>query len=161
MTLKIPDTVASVQDLTGLTLEIREYTKWSNHEAIKKKAGATKKSDPPVVSTGASQLLRDWSAKKTLDAHSLDELIVTLSDYAESSPSVTFTLAAPASGDVKTMLVAWSRTNIAPNVLVNFKFNATLLGGLVVQYGSRVFDWSFRRQLLAERARFPEVLRRV
>ena len=50
---------------------------------------------------------------------------------------------------------------VAPDVLVNFQFNATILGGMVVRYGSHVYDWSFRRQILAKRDTFPEVLRRV
>jgi len=58
-------------------------------------------------------------------------------------------------------LVNWCRENIAPNILITFQFNATLLGGMVIRHGSNIFDWSFRRQILAARNNFPEVLRRV
>jgi hypothetical protein len=32
---------------------------------------------------------------------------------------------------------------------------------MVVVHGSRIYDWSFRRQILATREKFPEVLRNV
>jgi F0F1-type ATP synthase delta subunit len=50
---------------------------------------------------------------------------------------------------------------VAPNMLVDFKFNSTMLGGMVVQYGSHIYDWSFRQRILDARDKFPEVLRSV
>jgi hypothetical protein len=161
MTLKIPETIASSQDLITLTLEIREYAKWFAHESIKKRVSGGHGSPTPALSPAASQLIRESRSQKELASKNIETLVTTLDDYARSSPTITFTLAAPPTGSIKTTLVAWCRENIAPNILVTFRFNATLLGGMVVQYGSRVFDWSFRRQILAERARFPEILRHV
>ena len=74
---------------------------------------------------------------------------------------MSITLAAPAGAGLKRTLAEWCRQNIDENLLVHFDFNATLLGGMVVNYGSRIFDWSFRRRILEDRAKFPEVLRRV
>lgn len=155
MKLKIPSTVYSPQDLVVLLLEIREYARWFAHESIKKRAGAKRKSEAPALSPAAAQLTSD------LDQRSLDALIETLEDYKRAAPSLTITLPAPPTSSLKTTLVAWCRENIAPNVLVTFRFNSALLGGMIVTFGSRVFDWSFRRQLLAAKAGFPEVLRRV
>jgi F0F1-type ATP synthase delta subunit len=91
----------------------------------------------------------------------LDKLIETLEDYGTSAPIITITLAAPAPNSLKKTLIDWCRKNIAPNALIDFRFNATMLGGMVVQYGSRIYDWSFRRQILAARDKFPEILRNV
>jgi len=152
---KIPDSVSSPQDLAALLLEMREYARWFAHESIKKRVNAKHTSDAPAMSAAATQLVRD------LDQKGLDTLIETLEDYKKSAPSLTITLPAPPTNGLKITLVAWCRENIAPNVLVTFRFNSALLGGMTVHFGSRVFDWSFRRQLLAGRERFPEVLRRV
>jgi F0F1-type ATP synthase delta subunit len=84
-----------------------------------------------------------------------------LEDFSDSAPRVTVTLAAPAPNSLKQTIALWFRENIAPNTLVNFKFNSTILGGMVVVYGSRIYDWSFRRQILVSREKFPEVLRNV
>ena len=96
-----------------------------------------------------------------IDQHMLDELIATLEVYRKTATTVTITLAAPATSEIKKTLVNWCRHNISADILVSFQFNATILGGMVVRHGSRVFDWSFKRQILAARANFPEVLRRV
>lgn len=161
MKLKLPDSVGSQQDLTTLFREIKDYSRWFAHEAIKKRVDAKHVSPAPVLSSSAQELIRGWDAGKTLTQSGLDELIKTLERYTTAAPLITLTLAAPPPKSLQLSLIAWCRTNIAPDVLVTFRFNATLLGGVVVHHGSRVFDWSFRRQLLAAREQFPEVLRRV
>lgn len=161
MKLRVPDSVSSPQDLAALLLEMREYARWFGHESIKRRAGASHISHPPLISPAAQELVDGLESKKSLDQKGLDTLIATLEDYKKASPSLTITLAAPPTNGLKTTLVAWCRANIAPNVLVTFRFNSALLGGMIVHFGSRVFDWSFRRQLLGARETFPEVLRRV
>jgi hypothetical protein len=159
--LRLPDSVASSQDVTALQLELREYARWFTHESIKQRTNASHKSEAPVLSSACKELLAAEGGKKGYDRNSLDNLIKELEHYNRSASVITLTLAAPATGTVKAALVKWCRTNIAPDVLVNFQFNATILGGMVVRYGSHVFDWSFRRKILANRAAFPEVLRNV
>lgn len=161
MKLKLPASVASPQDLTALILEVHEYARWFTHEAIKKRTDATHSSEPPTLSPVSVKFIYEWRAKKSLTQQSLDELIKLLETHRRTAPSITLTLAAPPTSSVKATLVDWCRENIDPNILVILQFNATLLGGMVVRYGSRVFDWSFRRQLLSAREHFPEVLRRV
>lgn len=161
MKLKIPDSVASSQDITSIVIEVHEYAKWFNHESIKASVKARHKSEPPVMSPITMQILREWEVKNPISQHSLGQLAEVLKDYIKNSPSITITLAAPPTGSIKTSLVKWCRDNISSDILVNFQFNSTLMGGMVVRYGSRIFDWSFRRQLLAARSNFPEVLRHV
>jgi hypothetical protein len=161
MKLKLPDTIASSQDLSGLVLEIKEFSRWFAHDAIKKQVSGKHADDRPSLTPAASELLREWESSKALTRERLDELTSGLEAYQKNSPTITFTLAAPATPSIKKTLVGWCRENIAPNILVSFQFNATLLGGMVVHRGSRVFDWSFRRSILAARESFPETLRRV
>lgn len=161
MKFKLPDSVASSQDLASLLIELRQYTHWFTHESIKKLVSARHRSDPPIVSAAGTEILRFCEADKTLTQQSLESMIETLEKYSGTAPSITITLAAPPTSSIKTTLVAWCRENIAHNILVTFQFNTTLLGGMVVRYGSHIFDWSFRRQILATRQSFPEVLRHV
>lgn len=158
MKLKLPDTVASVQDLSSLTDEIKDFLRWFTHEETKKQVGAKKASVQPVQSDSASQLLRDLNARRTLSADSINELIEELEDYAKDAPTISFTLAAPAPAGVKINLVNWCRNNISANILVNFHFNSGILGGMVVRFGSHIFDWSFRRQILASKDNFVKAL---
>lgn len=160
---KLDDSVSSLQDLKALSLEIREYARWFAHNAIKKQVHAKsgKSSGQPALSPAAETVIHGWGAAHPIDQKSLDALIATLDDYEKNAPSFTIILAAPPSGGLKKTLVAWCRQNVSPNVLVSFQFNSTILGGMVIRSGSRVFDWSFRRQILASRDKFPETLRRV
>jgi F0F1-type ATP synthase delta subunit len=161
MKVRLPNTVSSQQDLSALTFEIREYAKWFAHNAIKAKVHAKNVTPPPTLSPSALELVRSAGGTKLLDQKVLDELILELEDAKKTAPTITVTLAAPATGDVKQNLVAACRQHINDNALVTFKFNAGLCGGMVISYGSHVFDWSFRRQILENRASFAEVLRRV
>lgn len=161
MKLRLPDSVSSVQDLTGLIGEVREYAKWFSHAVILKKIDNKKTTPQPVLSASTTEMIRSWANGKSLSRQNLDELIVTLEKFKHTAESMTIVLAAPATNDIKRQLVAWCRNNISDNILVSFQFNAILLGGMVVRYGSRIFDWSFRRKILANRGHFPEVLRNV
>ncbi len=159
--IKLPDTICSPQDLTALILEIREYARWFEHESVKQRTGSSTRSTQPVLSVTTTALLRSVSTNGTLQPARLDSLIHELEDYKASAPTITLTLAAPAPERLKTELTAWCRTELSPNILVSFEYNRTLLGGMVVRYGSHVHDWSFRRALLTTNVKFSEVLARV
>lgn len=161
MKLQLPNSVASQQDLQSLLVDIRAYAKWFSHNTLKKRLSLKRTTEPPIISEAANELIHDWSVVKPLSVHSLDELIAAIEAYGQSAPTMTIVLAAPPTGGLKKLLVEWCRKHIAPNVLVSFEFNSTLLGGMVVRYGSHIFDWSFRRQILDASTRFPEVLRHV
>ncbi len=161
MKLKLPDSVVSLQDLQALIVDIKLYAKWYSHAAVKQKLDIKQTTDMPTASAAASILLNERAAKKALSPQDLEDLVADLEDFRDNAPQVSITLAAPAAGELKRNLAAWCRDNIEANILVSFSFNSTLLGGMVVRYGSHVYDWSFRRQILANRAKFPEVLRSV
>ena len=157
----LPSSISSPQDLTALILELHEYSKWFSHNAIKQRVHAKRGTPPTAMSPGALELIRAASGKKLLSQSTLTDLIEALEKFRKSAPHITITLVAPPPNDLKQTLVTWCREHIEANVLVTFQFNATICGGMVIRYGSHIFDWSFRRQVLAERHRFPEVLRHV
>lgn len=161
MNLRLPASIASSQDVSTLLIELQNYARWFAHESIKKRVDAKHSSPSPVMSTEAVEILREWKVKNQITRQSLDSLLKNLEDYGKTAPTITVTLAGVPSSSLKNALVKWLRENIKSDILVTFKFNATLLGGMVVNTKNRVFDWSFRRQILANREKFPEVLRRV
>ncbi len=156
MKLKLPDSIASSMDLSSLLIDLRNYSRWFAHESIKKQVNAKHVSEPPIVSDAATELIHHCTNKVDIE-----NLINTLEKYRKSAPSITITLAAPPTNGVKITLVSWCRKNIAPDILVSFRFNSILLGGMVIRCGSRILDLSFRRKILAARQNFPEVLRHV
>lgn len=161
MKLNLPESVYSPQDIAGLIIELHDYNRWFSSQAILKRTHASLNSEQPSISSVSMGLINSLETKNGISQHDIDELISTLEKLRSSLPVITVTLAAPATRDVKKTIVIWCRKNISDNILVNFGFNATLLGGMVIRSGSHIFDWSFKRQILENRAKFPEVLKNV
>lgn len=161
MKLKLDGTIASPQDLRELRNELHAYGSWLEHNDIKRQTGAGSKTTAPELSPAAKNCLKTYVPSSGKATAALDELVEELDKLSVSAEHITITLAAPVPGSLKQTLVNWCRDNLAADILVSFQFNANLLGGMVVRSGSHIFDWSFRRQILDNRGKFPEVLRNV
>ncbi len=162
MKIKLPDNIWSQQDVKSVTLEIKQFAHWFAQSSVKQRYAQGGSEDPkPPLSETATTVLNESMNGQPLTQKSLDELIAALHNIVDSTAHLTVTLAGPAPNELKRTLIVWFRKNLDPNILVTFQFNATILGGMVMSYGSHTFDWSFRRQILAARTKFPEVLRHV
>lgn len=157
----LPASVVSPQDLRAVILEVKGYLRWYTHTDIKQKATHRRAGQAPEVSPAAASLIKSCLSPKKPDQKSMEDLIDDLEDFAANATEIHITLAAPPGNGLKKDLAAWCRQNIEPDLLVSFQFDSTLLGGMVVRWRSRIFDWSFRRQILANRQKFPETLRHV
>ncbi len=157
----LPDSIATPEELVRATLEVKEYAKWFNQESIRRRVSKKKGPAAPELTEPARAIISHWGDGGPTDSRDMATLIKTLEDFKRHTETVTITLAAPVTSSLKRTLVAWCRSSISPSIFVSFQFNSTILGGAVIRYGSRVFDWSFRRQLLDNSAAFGEVLRRV
>lgn len=157
----LPPSVTSTSDLASLILEINTYAQWYRQSSNAARVGARYTVEAPELSETATTLIRDWSNHTPLTLAQLEMLVTELEAIAKSAPTVTITLSAPAPTEVREALVAWVRTNIHADTLVTLRFNATIVGGMVVRRGSKIYDWSWRRILLERRRSFAEVLARV
>lgn len=157
----LPPTIASPQDVSNLLIEIKEYARWFEHEMVKRKMHASGQSTQPILTHTTNEYLRELNAAQSLTTGRLEKLIADLERYKEVAPRLTITLAAPVTPPIRHQLIEWCRTNLSPDTLITFQFNSTLLGGLVVRCGSRVFDWSFRRQLLNNQQQLTETFAHV
>jgi hypothetical protein len=158
---KLPDTISSGEDLMSLIIEIRTYAKWYSQYSNAARVQIAYTEQQPQLSPEALEVLKAYGASDALSSDKIDALIEELEHTKTHAKLMTITLAAPATNEVKKTLVTWARVNIAPDILISFRFNSTLLGGMVVRFGSRIFDWSFRRTILNERYRVGEVLKHV
>lgn len=161
MTIKLNDEISSVHDLQALILELKDYTKWYSHDSLRRLVNPGRDSDEPILSEAAKNTLHEFTDKNLSTRSAIDQLILSLEHLAKNAPQMTITLAAPPTHGIKKQLVSWCRENLSHSVLINFEFRSGLLGGMVVQSGSHIYDWSFRRQILEAGPKFPEVLRNV
>lgn len=158
MKLTLPDSIASSQDLTALINDVHVYAKWASKELIKQKVAGKSAGSQPEISPEAATVIRSWGGGKALTQPVIDSLVKALEEHKKTAPSVTITLAAIPSGEVKSKLVGWCRKELDQAILVSFRLNRNILGGMVVAYGSHIHDWSFRRKLLDSPKQFHEVL---
>lgn len=161
MKLRLEEAVFSPQDLRQVMHEIKMYEKWLGAQEIRTRVTQNASKEPPALSEPTQHLIEQLSEADHLNQRAIEQLLTALEAYEKQAPRMVITLAAMPGKRLKMALVEWCRSNIAPNILVEFRFNATLLGGMVVSFGSHIYDMSFRRKILASRSRFPEVLRRV
>lgn len=158
---QLPSSILSSQDLKAATLEIQRYAQWYSQTVVKLRKSDHRGYEAPAISRPAIEIIEQWQGDQPISQPSLDKLITALEDYSAAAPRIAITLAAPPPRGLKQELADWCRNNIDSAILVDFQFDSTMLGGMAVRYGSHIYDWSFRRQILAARSHFPEVLRRV
>ncbi len=151
MKVKLNDQIISSDDLRQLIEELKNYIKWFNHEAIRKRVSKTSNITKPEFSDQLNDLLSSWHDKKEISSSTLDELIDELSNYLEKAPKMSITLAALPTTKIKIDLTQWCRKTLSPEMLIDFKYNRTILGGMVINYKSHIYDLSYRRKLLASR----------
>lgn len=161
---RLPGTIASIADLQAVILDVRAYEQWLMQTSVRHNLAIKKKTQlaEPQLSPAAKDTIRAWQMTQGAEtAKSMQQLAKMLEQEKTRARSMTIVLAAPATNTLKTTLIDWCRANIDDRVFVNFEFQSSLLGGMVVRCGSKIHDWSFRSQILASRNQFPEVLRRV
>lgn len=151
MKIKLTDQIISSDDLRQLIEELKDYIKWFNHEKISKKVSKSSTITKPEFSEQLNDLLSLWHDKKEMSSLTLDALMDELSDYIEKAPRMSITLAALPTTKIKIDLTQWCRKNVSPEILIDFKYNRTILGGMIISYKSHIYDLSYRRRLLASK----------
>lgn len=87
----------------------------------------------------------------------LEDLKAQLKTYLEKSPTVNVILSSQPNNSVKQQITQWFRQQISPNILLNFSARADIGGGVIVMAGSRIYDFSFKSALLANKSKIAEL----
>lgn len=158
--ISLPPEIYSRQQLEAVTAELTAGLRRLQQAEVKQRSGVSAPPPAAQYSPEAAALLAGAAIDPT-QAAALETLVEELTKLPDSAPQVHITLAAMPAEGLKKQLAGWLRQNLGPQVLVNFGYHTALLGGMVVRVGSRTFDWSFRRQILAAAPKFAERLSRV
>ncbi|GAC1369237.1 MAG: hypothetical protein NVSMB39_0830 [Candidatus Saccharimonadales bacterium] len=158
MAFELPSAIYSPALLESVIYDIQFYLDWRRQNEIRKKVGAKPK-DEPTHSAETVLVIEAWLAGKKPTVESMDKLLEYLK--ALDLPQVHIMVAALPNRSQRETLANWFRTNVSPNVLVSFVADRNLGGGLVVRTPNRVFDFSWKQQLLAGHAKLPEILKHV
>ncbi|MEO8784971.1 MAG: F0F1 ATP synthase subunit delta [Candidatus Saccharimonadales bacterium] len=155
VSLQLPEALVSRGDVVrlGRELEIASGQLDQVNMGGKTKAGAT--------TTKLSQPLQELfeiNHLKVDDATQRQQALQLLQQLKDA-PSVHISFAAEPSPQVTAKLVAWLRSNIHPQILLNIGLQPSIAAGCIIRTQSKYIDCSMRQHLLQHRADLISKLR--
>ena len=155
---ELPGAVYSPQLLEAVTYDIERYLEWYRDAQVRKTVGA-KTADEPTHSAETALVIEAWLAGRPPTLELLEQLVDWLQKV--KLPEVHIMLAAMPNRAQRTALVDWFRNNTTPHLLLSFVADRNLGGGVVVRTPNRVFDYTWKQELMAGRDKLAEILKRV
>lgn len=155
MSLRLPVDLYSSDQLGAVILELRSYISALRSAEVRIKAGK-----PPAEAPRTSALLLGafhGAGLKTDNPKSAEQLLEQLELVRKQAPIAHITLPDLPGRTLKRQLTVWFRTAIHPYLLLTFAVRSDMCGGIIVQAGSHIYDFSFREQLLQQRSRIAEI----
>lgn len=156
----LPSNIYSPDHLSELVLELGGLRSALQDASALIKTGSKKQIEPFEL----SPVLADWldaAQVKANDMAALSDLHSQLKLLLSRSPVAHIMFATAPNASVKRQITEWFRQQISPYALLTFSARRDLCGGLVLQAGSHVYDFSFKRQLLENKQKIVEVAGRV
>lgn len=150
MTLALPQDTYSPDQLSGLVLELQDLA------ASVRDASARRERELAPVSADLQALLHENNIAQT-DLAGIEALGAATAQLLETAPTVHILLAAMPGRTMRRQFVAWFRTNVSPATLMTFAVRSDLGGGAIIQAGSHLYDLSFRRGIIDNKARLTEI----
>ena len=154
MDLKIPDNMASKQDITHVHRELRTFT----DEVVQ----SIMRHDDPVKYPPISDSLRNLAMENQADLRDpkvCDNLLLQLEEVKHSSPTVHISFPADPSREVLQKLVKWFRKEVDPKIFIQIGLQPTIAAGVVLRTPNKTFDFSLRKHLYKNREKLIEVLK--
>lgn len=153
--LHLPVDIYSPDQLSALLIELHSYRGHLRDAAVRAKASKNKAAALELSDT-LTTLLRGSGVDED-DSTALETLYKQLETTLKSSPVMHLTLAAPAGRLLKRQLTVWFRASIHPTALLTFAARTDIGGGVILQAGSHVYDYSFRNRVLQNKQRLMEL----
>lgn len=150
--MKLPPELYSPDTLSFAIMELSHYSGALRDYAARATAGHAPQPQPPEV---LAHILDILDVPNDLEA--IENLRKNLEQHLLKAPTVHLILAAFPSSAVKRQLAQWFRAEISNDILLTFAVRSDIGGGIVVQAGSHLYDFSFKRTLLSNKARISEI----
>lgn len=158
--LPLPSDLYSPDQLGIIMLELHNYTSKLQKLALKAQVAGDKKDEAlPATSALLAELLQATGMQPD-DTAELETLLNDLESIRASAPVAHLTLTALPNRTIKRELIEWFRAHIHPHAMITFAIRTDIGGGMLLRAGSRVYDLSFREQLLQHKAIIPKLVRK-
>ena len=154
--IHLPVDVYNPDQCSALLLDLHQYTSALRSAEIKRKASQDSEVEQPEPSPILANLIRVCGVAED-DASKLEVLQKELQQALRSAPVMHLTLSAIPGRVLKRQLTVWFRTQIHPLSLLTFTARSDMGGGIILQAGSHLYDYSFRERILANPKRIGEL----
>ncbi len=156
----LPLDLYSPEQLSAIIIELRGHISSLRDANVRAKATHATVGAPAHTSALLLGVLHE-SAITPTDQPAAEKLLKELEAIRDKAPAVHLMMAALPNRDLKRKLTDWFRTEIHPYALLTFATRADIGGGVIVQAGSHVYNWSFREQILSHKSRISEIYNSV
>lgn len=158
--IRLPIDLYSPDQLSAIIIELRTYIGSLRDATVRAKAAHGEVGEPMHLS---ALLLGAFTGAgiKTTDQDGAEKLLLQLQAIRDKAPAVHLMMAALPNRQLKRKLTEWFRAQIHPYAMLTFATRTDIGGGIVVQAGSHIYDYSFRQQLLGNKHRISEIFKRV
>lgn len=159
--LRLPLDLYSSEQVGIVLLELRQHLGELRHATVRAKVSKKPEAmEMPHFSALLTALLHD-SKVKLNDVAKLEEIEAQLEALRQKAPVVHIVLSALPNRTIKRQFTGWLRTNIHPATLMTFATRADIGGGIVLQAGSHIYNFSFKEMLITNKPRISEIFANV
>ena len=152
--LHFPLDMHSPDHVAAVLVELQKYRGELRDAVVREKAGG--KGDKPEMSGHLESLLKSCGVAHE-DQTALEALAKSLDSALKKAPVMHVLVAAPATRTFKRQLTVWFRTQVHPHSLLTFAARSDIGGGIILQAGSHMYDYSFRAAVLDNKKRLMEL----
>jgi hypothetical protein len=152
--LHLPLDLHSPDHVSGVLVELQKYRGELRDSVVRAKAGG--KGGKPDMTEHLEGLLKS-SGVTTDNEPALEALAKILDTTLKKAPVMHVLLAAPATRTFKRQITVWFRSQVHPHSLLTFAARSDIGGGIILQAGSHMYDYSFRSAILDNKKRLMEL----
>ena len=158
--VRLPVDLYSPEQLGAIIIELRSYIAGLRDANVRAKTAHTEAAAPGHTSALLMGAMHGANVKAA-DMSALEKLLKELEGIRDKAPAVHLMMAALPNRELKRKLTEWFRGQIHPYTLLTFATRADIGGGMIIQAGSHVYDYSFRQQILGNKQRIAEIFNSV
>lgn len=159
--LKLPVDLYSPDQLGIIILEAGNHSSVLRDAAVRVQTTGTPDAVEPLHTSALLTGILHGNGLPANDHASMEALSKGLKLIRTQAPVAHLTLAALPNRSLKRQLTEWFRKEINPYMLLTFAVRTDIGGGVVLRVGSRIYDFSFRQQIVGNKHRIAEIFENV
>lgn len=145
--IELPASIVGLRDLRTCVKVLERLTSQLVNESIQIKAGIEDKTASPAALPEMLQELVTLSGMGVNSERQSEALKKQLLELVQHAPRIQLQFASEPDATMKRRLVAWLRSNIHRNLLIDIHVNPGVGGGFIVETTQRRYDFSWRTYL--------------